>query len=788
MAELGKEPVVVGDKTFHKTIWDLQKYEPALELPNAIEHDTERELQKSAPAVSADKTKENEQEAPATPKKTPNLSDFEFELPSNIKNNYIAIVKNRHLSDQKINYYDKDDKDQVNIAFEDRNTSLHTSRQDDKTVYAMLDMAQSKGWSAIQLKGTEEFKQKVWLEASLRGIGVKGYEPNEKDLAELQAKQQARTTNQVEMTAQKAPEPTQENGNSQTEIQNSTTPPTHTPTGQETIYGQLQKPMNNQAYLDRIGLNFDGANVDRYAKNSDEVVEKAQDFVGKELTNIHSGIKGVISNSNIKKMISGSASDKSVNAEIHRVASANADKLFENSVFAWQYQDRNNDSNFIAIHRAIAPLKFNDEIYFAKLTVKELARERGNKIYSIEAVEVEQGKSPIPDMMSVDQDKQGFTEHRPNGALIDIIVQNAQEYNRQNQKNVENLHNYNISINQDILGNALAMKENHYERGSTSEKEVLSNNYFMIDPKSDFYIANQLNKDISEFKNHHYAIDRTSDTYFIKQMVNELNISDDVKRDFELKFNNRMTEQFYANDSYDMPHENFSLRNYAILARADLEQSLNKFNEPNKDLVIKSFDDLMVDYSKQVLAHQKNWLSLQEEKIQPVVDSKLNAELKRELKKEVTQIFQNGYKDGVVTNLDDLVRELKERGYEVKENDKSIRVTDKNGTAITVTNEPFTKIFDAVKSLKDELKPETIKANYPNIDDVNIANITAYKNYLLEQFKTPQALQKSLSELNQDVKDLANGKSIDFPTLPPNEERPVIDVRVPESGEKSRIK
>lgn len=575
LAELGKEPVVVGDKTFNKTIWDLQRYEPALELPNAIEHD-EKELSKSI--TDTDKTKEKEENVPSQPKKTPNLSDFDFELPSNIKNNYIAIIKNRHLSDQKINYYDKDDKDQVNIAFEDRNKSLHTSRQDEKTIYAMLDMAQSKGWSAIKLKGTEEFKQKAWLEASLRGIGVKGYEPNEKDLAELQAKQAERTTNQVEMTAQKAPEPKQE----------------------ETFNERLENPANN----------------------------------------------------------------------------------------------------------------------------------------------------------------------------------------------VENLHNYNISINQDILDNAIAMKEKHYERGSTSEKEVLSDNYFVIDPKSDFYIANQLNKDISEFKNHHYAIDRTSDTYFIKQMVNELNISDDVKRDFELKFNSRMTEQFYANGGYDMPHENFSLRNYAVLARSDLEQSLNKFNEPNRDLVIKSFDGLMVDYSKQVVAHQKSWLSLQETKVQPATDIqvKSDAELTKELKKEVTQIFQNGYKDGTVTNLDGLIRELKECGYEVKENDKSIRVTDKNGTAITVKNEPFTKVFDAVKSLKDELNPETIKANYPNIDDVNIANITAYKNYLLEQFKTPQALEKSLSELNQGVKDLANGKSINFPTLPPNEERPVIDVRVPESGEKSRIK
>lgn len=351
---LGRQPVNIPDpqdetktKTVTKNLWEVEKYEPVLDLPNVIEHDTEREQEK---AGVLDKTKENEHDDPNTPnqaKKVPDLSEFDFELPDNIKNNYFGIVKNRYLLDQKTNYYDKDDKNQVNIAFEDRNKSLHTSRQDEKTIYAMLDMAQAKNWTAIKLKGTDEFKQKAWLEASLRGIEVKGYEPNEKDLAELKARQAERTTNEVGMTAQKAPEPKQETEAEKEQSKPQQTPPTHTPTGQETIYGQLQKPMDNQAYLDRIGLNFDGANVDRYAKNSDEVVEKAQDFVGKELTNIHSGIKGVISNSNIKKMISGSASDKSVNAEIHRVASANADKLFENSVFAWQYQDRNNDSNFI---------------------------------------------------------------------------------------------------------------------------------------------------------------------------------------------------------------------------------------------------------------------------------------------------------------------------------------------------------------------------------------------------------------------------------------------------------
>lgn len=201
---LGRQPVNIPDpedetktKTVTKNLWEVEKYEPVLDLPNVIEHDTEREQEKT---VVLDKTKENEQGDPSTPnqaKKVPDLSEFDFELPDNIKNNYFGIVKNRYLLDQKTNYYDKDDKNQVNIAFEDRNKSLHTSRQDEKTIYAMLDMAQAKNWTTIKLKGTDEFKQKAWLEASLRGIEVKGYEPNEKDLAELKARQAERSVNTV---------------------------------------------------------------------------------------------------------------------------------------------------------------------------------------------------------------------------------------------------------------------------------------------------------------------------------------------------------------------------------------------------------------------------------------------------------------------------------------------------------------------------------------------------------------------------------------------------------------
>lgn len=614
--DLGKQPVDIADpnnpgqsKTVHKNLWEVERYEPALDLPNAIEHDSEREQQKSP---MADNTKQKEETVtPNQTQKTPDLAEFDW-LPDNIKNNYVAITKNRYLTDQKTNYYDKNDKDQINIAFEDRSSSLHTSRQDEKTIHAMLDMAQSKNWTAIKLKGTEEFKQKAWLEASLRGIEVKGYTPTEKDLAELQVTQQARTTNQVEMTAQKPLETNQQAKVGENQPQQ--TPPTQT--GQETIYNKLQDPKDNQAYLDRIGKDFKGANISRLAKNNSEAKELAKNFTGTELTNFHSGIQAVISNKNLDKMLSGKASNKSVNEEIHAIAVANADKLFENSVFAWQSGYKNDSPDIEAVHRTIAPMKVDDQVYLAKLTVKEMTREQGNRVYSIEAVEVEQNKSPIPEMTETDNVRYTSIPHRLNGALIDIIVKNAQEYNKNSQEKSQDLQNNN--------------------------------------------------KDTSE-----------------------------------------QTDQPTALD----------------------------------------------------------------------------------IKKDIRQIFQTGYKNGSIKSRDELVAVLKERGFEIKENEKSISVSPPNSNqVVNLKGEVFTKGYDAVKSLKERLEPDTLKQTYPNLKDSDLVHITAYKNKLFDDYKDgkPKALQASLVQLEDTIKQMAKGKEMNFPALPVNEIKPDIQVRTTDNHDKSR--
>lgn len=398
------------DETTKKRMWEIERHEPYQDLQNSISQDKERTVAKEK---SPDEVVQEAQNA--WQGKTERKPE-EFEnLPSSIKNNYYAITKNRFLQDEKVNYYDKDDKDQVNIAFEDRKDSLNTSRQDEKTINAMLDMAESKNWTKIQLKGTEEFKQKAWLEASLRGIETKGYTPSEKDQAELIAKQKERTQNTV---------------------------------------------------------------IAEEVKITDTTPQ-------------------------------GEAKD-------------NKDKL----------------------------------------DPKEIAKET----------------PPV----------------RP-------IVAGA----------------------------------------------------------------------------------------------------------------------FVAKDT-------------------------------------KGTDD------------------------------KLQEKSALQIKADIRQLTQNGYKNGTISNRDDLVKHLSELGYTIKENDKSIVVTPQDSTQkVKLTNEMFTKDYDALKDIKAKLEPQAMQQQYPKLSDENIAKAVLWKEIILDRYETPQAQQKALHNLHSTLPDVASGKK-ELPPIPQNEIKPDIEVRTPDNGEQSR--
>ncbi len=60
-----------------------------------------------------------------------------------------------------------------------------TTKLDDKqTVSAMLDLAQSRGWDTVRLKGTTDFQREAWVQAQVRGMKAEGYKPTATDQQE----------------------------------------------------------------------------------------------------------------------------------------------------------------------------------------------------------------------------------------------------------------------------------------------------------------------------------------------------------------------------------------------------------------------------------------------------------------------------------------------------------------------------------------------------------------------------------------------------------------------------
>jgi hypothetical protein len=70
-------------------------------------------------------------------------------------------------------------------------------------VESMIDMVHAKSWQRIRVSGHEEFRREVWLQATVLGIEVSGYEPKAADLARLSDARQARLENRIEAATPK---------------------------------------------------------------------------------------------------------------------------------------------------------------------------------------------------------------------------------------------------------------------------------------------------------------------------------------------------------------------------------------------------------------------------------------------------------------------------------------------------------------------------------------------------------------------------------------------------------
>lgn len=114
----------------------------------------------------------------------------EDELSQALRTRFIVSHEKRGLLDKGTTEFTfRNGDEQGRVAFVDAGKTLSTEREDKATIRAMIEVATAKSWKEVTVSGTDDFRRNAWIEASLSGLQVRGYEPREADkqmLAELQ--------------------------------------------------------------------------------------------------------------------------------------------------------------------------------------------------------------------------------------------------------------------------------------------------------------------------------------------------------------------------------------------------------------------------------------------------------------------------------------------------------------------------------------------------------------------------------------------------------------------------
>lgn len=61
------------------------------------------------------------------------------------------------------------------LALRAGDSTISSKREDLATIRAMLALAEARGWTAIALRGSADFRREAWIEAQARGLDTQGY-------------------------------------------------------------------------------------------------------------------------------------------------------------------------------------------------------------------------------------------------------------------------------------------------------------------------------------------------------------------------------------------------------------------------------------------------------------------------------------------------------------------------------------------------------------------------------------------------------------------------------------
>jgi hypothetical protein len=82
-------------------------------------------------------------------------------------------------------------------AFRDRGDRLSVERADPNAIRDVAEIAKHRGWLIVTAQGSAEFRREVWLAGRQLGLEVRGYQPTERDLQELERRRQRRLQGEI---------------------------------------------------------------------------------------------------------------------------------------------------------------------------------------------------------------------------------------------------------------------------------------------------------------------------------------------------------------------------------------------------------------------------------------------------------------------------------------------------------------------------------------------------------------------------------------------------------------
>lgn len=115
-----------------------------------------------------------------------------------------AVSKSYYVEEKNGERRYFDDYQRTALAMRATETAVISKRQDLNTIRAMLEIAQSRGWKTVEIRGTTEFRREAWIEATARGLEGRGFTATDVDHQEAERRRAERGPAN-EVRAQAAP-------------------------------------------------------------------------------------------------------------------------------------------------------------------------------------------------------------------------------------------------------------------------------------------------------------------------------------------------------------------------------------------------------------------------------------------------------------------------------------------------------------------------------------------------------------------------------------------------------